>query len=68
MANTTFSGPVISTNGFVTSDGITAAEIAVTGDSDLLGTANVIVIPPSDPGVAGAIWYNVDTLEVSTGA
>lgn len=68
MANTTFTGPVVSTNGFVTSDGITAAEIAVTGDSDLLGTANVIVIPTSDPGVAGAIWYNVDTLAISTGA
>lgn len=68
MANTTFTGPVVSTNGFVTSDGITASEIAVTGDSDLLGTANVIVIPTSDPGVAGAIWYNVDTLAISTGA
>ena len=67
MAQTTFSGPVVSTNGFVTLDGITAAEIAVTGDSDLLGTANVIVIPTSDPGVAGAIWNNAGTLAVSAG-
>ena len=67
MATTTFSGPVVSTNGFVTSDGITAAEIAVTGDSDLLGTANVIVIPTSDPGVAGTIWNNAGTLAVSAG-
>ena len=68
MAQTTFSGPVVSTNGFVTSDGITAAEIAVTGDSDLLGTANVIVIPTSDPGVAGAIWSDDGTLSISAGA
>ena len=67
MATTTFSGPVVSTNGFITSDGITAVEIAVTGDSDLLGTANIIVIPTSDPGVAGAIWNNAGTLAVSAG-
>ena len=67
MAQTTFSGPVVSTNGFITSDGITAVEIAVTGDSDLLGTANVIVIPTSDPGVAGAIWNDAGTLSVSAG-
>ena len=57
MANTTFTGPVISTNGFRTADGnITAT-----------GTANVIVIPTSDPGVAGAIWNNAGTLAVSAG-
>ncbi len=68
MATTTFSGPVVSENGFVTSDGITAAEIAVTGDSDLLGTANVIIIPTSDPGVAGAIWFDTPDLKISAGA
>ena len=68
MANTTFTGPVISTNGFVTSTGgITAAELAITGDTDLLGTANVIVIPTSDPGVAGAIWLDGITLSISAG-
>ena len=68
MANTTFTGPVISTNGFVTSTGgITAAELAITGDTDLLGTANVIVIPTSDPGVAGAIWLDGVTLSMSAG-
>jgi hypothetical protein len=66
MANTTFTGPVISTNGFVTSaGGVTAAEIAITGDADLLGSANVIIIPTSDPGVTGAIWNNAGTLAVS---
>ena len=68
MANTTFTGPVNSTNGFVTSaGGVTAAEIAITGDADLLGSANVIIIPTSDPGVAGAIWNNAGTLAVSAG-
>lgn len=68
MANTTFTGPVISTNGFVTSaGGVTAAEIAITGDADLLGSANVIVIPTSDPGVAGAIWLDGVTLSISAG-
>ena len=70
MAQTTFQGPVVSQNGFVgtiTSTGIQATEIAVTGDADLLGTANVIVIPTSDPAVAGAIWNNAGTLAVSAG-
>ena len=74
MASTTFSGPVTSTNGFVgavtgavTATGVVSGELAVTGDSDLLGTANVIVIPTSDPGVAGAIWNNAGTLSVSAG-
>ena len=75
MASTTFSGPVTSTNGFV--GAITGAVVAttitasstlgVTGDADLLGTANVIIIPTSDPGVAGAIWNNAGTLAVSAG-
>jgi len=73
MANTTFSGPVTSTNGFV--GAVTGAVVAttitasstlgVTGDADLLGTANVIIIPTSDPGVTGAIWNNGGTLAVS---
>jgi hypothetical protein len=77
MANTTFSGPVTSTNGFVgavtgnvtgavAATTITASStLGVTGDADLLGTANVIIIPTSDPGVTGAIWNNAGTLAVS---
>ena len=75
MSSTTFSGPVTSTNGFV--GAVTGAVVAttitasstlgVTGDADLLGTANVIIIPTSDPGVAGAIWNNAGTLAVSAG-
>ena len=69
MANTTFSGPVISTNGFqgALQGSVVASTVIVAGDSDLLGTANVIVIPTSDPGVAGAIWNNGGTLAVSLG-
>ena len=75
MAQTTFSGPVVSTNGFegaitgaVVATTITAScTLGVTGDADLLGTANVIIIPTSDPGVAGAIWNNAGTLAVSAG-
>jgi hypothetical protein len=59
MAQTTFSGPVVSTNGF-TGD-VTATTVVATG------AANVIVIPTSDPGVAGAIWNNGGTLAVSAG-
>lgn len=65
MASTTFTGPVTSTNGFV--GAVTATTVTATGNVTATGTANVIVIPTSDPGVAGAIWYDVDTLKVSTG-
>ena len=60
MAQTTFSGPVVSTNGF-------SGAITATTDVSMTGTANVIVIPTSDPGVAGAIWNNAGTLAVSAG-
>jgi hypothetical protein len=75
MASTTFSGPVTSTNGFVgavtgavTATTVTASgTLAVTGNSTLSGTANVIIIPTVDPAVAGAIWNNAGTLAVSAG-
>tara|TARA_R110000823_G_scaffold104008_2_gene221736 strand:+ start:496 stop:693 length:198 start_codon:yes stop_codon:yes gene_type:complete len=65
MASTTFSGPVTSTNGFV--GAVTATTITASGDSDLLGTANVIVLPTSDPGVAGAVWNNGGAFAISAG-
>ena len=69
MANTTFTGPVISTNGFQgdVTGAVTATTVTATGALTATDTENVIVIPTSDPGVAGAIWYNVDTLEISAG-
>ena len=65
MAQTTFSGPVVSTNGF--SGPVTATTVTATGNVTATGTANVIVIPTSDPAVAGAIWNNAGTLAVSAG-
>ena len=65
MAQSTFTGPVVSENGF--QGAVTATTVTVTGDVTATGTANVIVIPTSDPGVAGAIWNNAGTLAVSAG-
>ena len=61
MANTTFTGPVISTNGF---QGDTTGN--VTGDV----TGNVtgyIILPETDPEVAGALWNDNGTVTVSQG-
>ena len=65
MATTTFSGPVVSQNGF--SGAVSATTVTASGNATLSGTANVIIIPTSDPGVAGAIWNNAGTLAVSAG-
>ncbi|NIS49785.1 MAG: hypothetical protein GWN94_01500 [Phycisphaerae bacterium] len=73
MASTTFSGPVTSTGGFVgnvtgdvTGD-VTATDVTVSGVLDAQGTANIFVVPTSDPGVAGALWNNGGTLAISAG-
>ena len=69
MANTTFTGPVVSQNGFVgtVTGAVTATTVTASGAAELTSTANVIVIPTSDPGVAGAIWNDGGTLSVSAG-
>lgn len=83
MANTTFTGPVRSEGGFqtITKNATTGAvtvtatlgtatsvtSLAVSGNSTLSGTANVIIIPTVDPAVAGAIWNNAGTLAISAG-
>jgi len=57
MATTTFSGPVVSTNGFTGS---------TTGDV----TGNVtgyIILPATDPEVVGALWNNAGTVTISAG-
>lgn len=65
MAATNFSGPVVSTGGFtgdVTGD--------ITGDVTGDVTGNVtgyIILPTSDPEVAGALWNNGGTITVSAG-
>jgi hypothetical protein len=69
MANTTFTGPVVSQNGFVgtVTGAVTATTVTASGAAELTSTDNVIVIPTSDPGVAGAIWNDGGTLSVSAG-
>ncbi len=77
MANTTFQGPVRSENGFQSvSKNATTGAVTVTAtfgantsvtNISATGTANVIVIPTTDPGVAGAIWNNAGTLAISAG-
>ena len=78
MANTTFTGPVRSENGFqsvtksATTGAITVAstfgnDVTVGGNLDAQGTANIFVVPTSNPGVAGALWNNAGTLSVSAG-
>jgi len=66
MASTTFSGPVTSENGFIGT--VTATTISASSNVTLSGTANVIIIPTTDPAVAGAIWNDAGTLSVSAGA
>lgn len=73
MARTTFSGPVKSNAGFegnVTGNvtgAVAATTISASGNATLSGTANVIIIPTTDPAVAGAIWNNAGTLAISAG-
>lgn len=69
MAQTTFSGPVVSQNGFqgAIAGAVAATTITASGNVTLSGTANVIIIPTVDPAVAGAIWNNAGTLAISAG-
>ncbi len=65
MASTTFSGPVTSTNGFVG-----AVTGAVTGNVTGDVTGNVtgyIILPETDPEVAGALWNDGGTITISAG-
>lgn len=77
MANTTFTGPVRSQNGFqsITVDSTTGAVTvdATFGTSTTITnlTASGIVkftgLPTSDPVVAGQLWNDTGTLKVSAG-
>jgi len=44
-----------------------SGDLTTTGNIEGTGTANVLVIPTSDPSVAGAIWNDAGTLKVSAG-
>ena len=71
MANTTFSGPVRSENGFkdITKDANTEAvteNISISHD----GTNSVIIfkdLPTADPSVAGQLYSDSGVLTVSAG-
>ena len=69
MANTTFTGPVISQNGFqgaVTSTAVTATTVTTTA---LTATGTVtLTLPTSDPGVAGQLYSDSGTVKISAGA
>ena len=74
MAQTSFSGPVRSANGFIgaltgpVAGPVAATTLSASGNATLSGTANVIIVPTTDPGVAGALWNDDGTLKVSAGA
>jgi hypothetical protein len=71
MAQTSFSGPVKSDNGFIgnvtgnVAGAVAATTLSASGNATLSGTANVIIVPTVDPGVPGALWNDAGTLKVS---
>lgn len=77
MAQTTFSGPVASTNGF---DGVVGGTTPAAGSFTTLTTTGTVTIdgttvvlsdlPTSDPSVAGQLWVDGaanNVLKVSAG-
>ena len=74
MAQTTFSGPVTSTNGFNgavggTTPAAVSATTLTTSGTVVMDAASLTLtsIPTSDPGVSGRIWSNSGVLTVSAG-
>jgi hypothetical protein len=70
MATTTFSGPVVSDNGF-TGDvtGNVVATATITGGLNVTGgTVIMLDLPTEDPEVVGQLWSNSGVLTVSAGA
>lgn len=66
MATTTFSGPVVSGNGFV--GAVSATSVTAVGTVSLTGaTISIPNLPTSDPAVAGQLWNNAGVLTVSAG-
>tara|TARA_Y100000389_G_C17470980_1_gene530805 strand:- start:6441 stop:6656 length:216 start_codon:yes stop_codon:yes gene_type:complete len=71
MANTTFSGPVRSENGFTditvaANTGVETQNFSITYD----GTNSVVIfsnLPTADPSVAGQLFSNSGVLTVSAG-
>ena len=70
MAQTTFSGPVVSQNGFqgAVAGAVTATTLTATGVVTLSNASiKMTALPTSDPVVAGALWNDAGTLKVSAG-
>jgi len=66
MAQTRFSGPVVSDNGF--EGEMTATDLTTTGTVTVDGTTVVIAdLPETDPEVVGQLWNNSGVLSVSAG-
>ena len=70
MAQTTFSGPVVSQNGFqgAVAGAVAATTLNATGAVTLSNASiKMTALPTSDPAVAGALWNDAGTLKVSAG-
>jgi hypothetical protein len=67
MATTTFTGPVVSTNGF---DGAVGGNTPAAVTATALTASGTVILsglPTSDPSVAGQLWSNSGVLTVSAG-
>ena len=69
MAQTTFSGPVVSTNGFTKASATVTTFTTINALMSINGTTIIISdLPTSDPVVAGQIYSDSGVLTVSAGA
>jgi hypothetical protein len=67
MATTTFTGPVVSSNGF---DGAVGGNTPAAVTATALTASGTVILsglPTSDPSVAGQLWSNSGVLTVSAG-
>ena len=70
MAQTTFSGPVVSQNGFqgAVTGAVAATTLTASGVTSLTNASiSMTALPTSDPAVAGRLWNDAGTLKVSAG-
>lgn len=66
MAQTRFSGPVVSDNGF--EGEMTATDLTTTGTVTVDGTTVIVTdLPTTDPEVVGQLWNDNGVLSVSAG-
>jgi hypothetical protein len=64
MAQTTFSGPVVSQNGF---QGTVVSTAAVVTALTTTGAVIMLDLPTADPHVLGRLWNNSGVVTVSAG-